>query len=339
MDGRERLRAYLEQRRELGESEFVLDSMSIEEALSAIDKLRPAPQASQARQQSRQAARPPAASPRPVTPPAPPAQSSIAQPGIPVASTPVAPPPAASWLPEVHENSPKAHGNANDKAAGDRQQSATEDDAMNEIKQGLVVGNANGTLFELNPFHSVGSIDSLAKLIQDCTRCPLYKTAKNPVPGTGDPEADFMCVGEAPGANEDESGHPFVGQAGGLLTKILAAIDLTRDQVFITNVLKHRPPGNRNPMPSEVEACSPYLVRQIQMVKPKVILALGTFAAQTLLDTKTPIGKLRGAVHRYYGIPLIVTYHPAALLRNPAWKRPTWEDVKLARHVLDSAKS
>jgi DNA polymerase len=148
-----------------------------------------------------------------------------------------------------------------------------------------------------------------------------------------------MCVGEAPGAHEDETGHPFVGQAGALLTKILAAIDLTREQVFITNVLKHRPPGNRNPQPDEVAACSPYLVRQIQLIKPKVILALGTFAAQTLLDTKTPIGKLRGAVHRYYGIPLIVTYHPAALLRNPAWKRPTWEDVKLARHVLDASKS
>jgi DNA polymerase len=147
-----------------------------------------------------------------------------------------------------------------------------------------------------------------------------------------------MVVGEAPGANEDETGRPFVGQAGQLLTKILAAIDLTREDVFIANVLKHRPPGNRNPKPDEVEACSPYLIRQIQLIKPKVILALGTFAAQTLLDTKTPIGKLRGQVHRYHGIPLVVTYHPAALLRNPAWKRPTWEDVKLARRVLDSAK-
>ncbi len=210
---------------------------------------------------------------------------------------------------------------------------------VNAEKQGLVVGNANGTLFEQNPFNGVPSLDSLAKLIEACTRCPLYETARNAVPGTGDPDADFMCVGEAPGANEDETGHPFVGQAGALLTKILAAIDLTREQVFITNVLKHRPPGNRNPQPDEVDACSPYLVRQIQMVKPKVILALGTFAAQTLLNTKTPIGKLRGAVHRYYGIPLVVTYHPAALLRNPAWKRPTWEDVKLARYVLDGSKS
>jgi len=105
--------------------------------------------------------------------------------------------------------------------------------------------------------------------------------------------------------------------------------------VFIVNVLKHRPPGNRNPTPGEVEACSPYLVRQLEILKPKVIICFGTFAAQTLLDTKTPIGKLRGSVHRYYGVPLIVTYHPAALLRNPAWKRPAWEDVQLARRILD----
>ena len=146
-----------------------------------------------------------------------------------------------------------------------------------------------------------------------------------------------MLVGEAPGATEDETGRPFVGQAGQLLEKILAAIKLERKDVFICNVLKHRPPGNRNPRPEEVSACSPYLVRQIELVRPKVIVALGTFAAQTLLDTKLSIGKLRGQIHRYYGVPLIVTYHPAALLRNPAWKRPTWEDVQLARRILDSA--
>jgi uracil-DNA glycosylase len=144
-----------------------------------------------------------------------------------------------------------------------------------------------------------------------------------------------MCVGEAPGANEDEQGVPFVGQAGQLLTKILEAIQLSRDDVFIANVLKHRPPGNRNPLPEEVVACSPYLIRQIELIRPKVILALGTFAAQTLLETKLTIGKLRGQIHSYYGVPLVVTYHPAALLRNPAWKRPTWEDVQLARRILD----
>jgi DNA polymerase len=148
-----------------------------------------------------------------------------------------------------------------------------------------------------------------------------------------------MLVGEAPGATEDETGRPFVGQAGQLLSKILGAIGLRREEVFICNVLKHRPPGNRNPRPEEVSACSPYLVRQIELIRPKVIVALGNFAAQTLLDTKLSIGKLRGQIHRYYGVPLIVTYHPAALLRNPAWKRPTWEDVQLARRILDRALS
>jgi len=157
------------------------------------------------------------------------------------------------------------------------------------------------------------------------------------VPGEGAEDAGFMLVGEAPGATEDETGRPFVGQAGQLLSKILAAINLTREQVFICNVLKHRPPGNRNPRPEEVTACSPFLVRQIELIRPRVIVALGTFAAQTLLETKLSIGKLRGQIHRYYGVPLIVTYHPAALLRNPAWKRPTWEDVQLARRILDRA--
>ena len=123
----------------------------------------------------------------------------------------------------------------------------------------------------------------------------------------------------------------------GLSFSSATTIDLRREDVFIANVLKHRPPGNRNPLPDEVVACSPYLVRQIELVRPKVILALGTFAAQTLLETKLTIGKLRGRVHRYYGVPLIVTYHPAALLRNPSWKRPTWEDVQLARRILDRA--
>lgn len=328
MDGRERLRAYLEQRRELGESEFVLDNMSVEEALGAIDKSRSAqPARAQAGTH---------ASMQPGTPARTPAHTPAHTPSHgPVRTPPRVPPPDSVVPARVAEPVPDVHVTSSDDAA----QREHADEMMKQFRPGLVVGNSNGTLFEQNPFHSVRSLKSLAKLIEDCTRCQLYKTAKCAVPGDGDPNAEFMCVGEAPGANEDETGQPFVGQAGALLTKILAAIDLTRDQVFITNVLKHRPPANRNPQPDEVAACSPYLVRQIQLIKPKVILALGTFAAQTLLDTKTPIGKLRGAVHRYYGIPLIVTYHPAALLRNPAWKRPTWEDVKLARHVLDSAKS
>lgn len=319
MDAKERLRAYLEQRRELGESEFLLDGLSVEEAMRTLGAIGlgatlPAPRA---RPAPWPAEPPEARSPAQVEPPAAAASSAPA----PVPAAPPAPAPEVEPAPVVREETPRE---------------VTVD--MKALTQGLVVGQVNGGLFEDNPFSSVRSLKALAEIIEKCTRCPLYKTATHAVPGEGAAKADMMIVGEAPGANEDETGRPFVGQAGQLLTKILGAIDLTRDDVFIANVLKHRPPGNRDPKPNEVEACSPYLVRQIQLVKPKVILALGTFAAQTLLDTKTPIGKLRGAVHRYHGVPMVVTYHPAALLRNPAWKRPTWEDVKLARRVLDSAK-
>lgn len=183
------------------------------------------------------------------------------------------------------------------------------------------------------------TLDDVAAHVAACTRCALHKTARHPVPGEGNPQAEVLCVGEAPGANEDEQGRPFVGEAGQLLNKILGAIQLEREDVFICNVLKHRPPGNRDPLPEEVAACQPYLLRQIELVRPKVIIAWGRFAAQTLLQTTTGIGQLRGQIHRYHGVPLIVTYHPAALLRNEAWKRPTWEDVKLARRVLDAARS
>jgi DNA polymerase len=209
--------------------------------------------------------------------------------------------------------------------------------ASGDLKPGIVVGHATepgaGALANLD------SIAAVAAAVASCTACALYAGAKNPVPGEGNPHAGFVCVGEAPGATEDETGRPFVGAAGQLLTKILAAINLAREDVFICNVLKHRPPGNRNPAPDEIKACSPYLLRQLELLQPRVILALGTFASQTLLQTTQPIGKLRGQVHRYYGVPLIVTYHPAALLRNPSWKRPTWEDVQLARRVFDSAAS
>jgi DNA polymerase len=200
---------------------------------------------------------------------------------------------------------------------------------------GIVVGDGGRDLFGTTS--KLGSLKEVADVVAGCTRCPLYASATNPVPGEGSPTAELVCVGEAPGEKEDLSGRPFVGQSGELLTKILAAISLRREDVFICNVLKHRPPGNRNPLPEEVVACSPYLVQQLELIRPKVIVAFGTFAAQTLLNTKIPIGKLRGSIHRYHGVPLIVTYHPAALLRNPAWKRPTWEDVQLARRILDNA--
>jgi DNA polymerase len=145
-----------------------------------------------------------------------------------------------------------------------------------------------------------------------------------------------MVVGEAPGANEDRTGLPFVGQAGKLLDLMLAAIDLSRkDSVYICNVLKCRPPGNRNPQPDEIERCAPFLKRQIDAVRPEAILAVGTFAAQWLTSSQSALGKLRGSLYSYQGVPVVVTYHPAALLRNRGWTRATWDDLQLLRTVLD----
>ncbi len=177
--------------------------------------------------------------------------------------------------------------------------------------------------------------DALKHAIRTCTACDLHKTRTQGVVGVGDENADWLIIGEAPGADEDEQGEPFVGQAGKLLDAMLAAIDLKRDEnVYIANVLKSRPPGNRNPAPEEVAACMPYLLRQIALIQPKIILAMGRFAAQSLLQTDDAIAKLRGQVHRYQGIPLIVTYHPAYLLRNLTDKAKAWEDLCLARQTM-----
>jgi DNA polymerase len=143
-----------------------------------------------------------------------------------------------------------------------------------------------------------------------------------------------MCVGEAPGAREDETGMPFVGRAGQLLDRLLVSVGLSREDVYIANVLKCRPPGNRNPQPEEIERCSPFLRRQVVLVGPEVVVAFGTFAAQTLLGVRETLGRLRGRVHEYEGVPLVATYHPAALLRNPQWTRPSWEDLQRVRHLL-----
>ena len=152
--------------------------------------------------------------------------------------------------------------------------------------------------------------------------------------GSGDPNADLMLVGEGPGAEEDRQGLPFVGPAGELLTRIIQAIDLSREQVYIANVVKCRPPGNRDPQPDEIGACIGFLERQIELVQPKVIVALGRIAAQSLLGTDEPIGRMRGRWYRVQGVPTMVTYHPAALLRNPALKRPVWEDMQQVRDRL-----
>jgi len=168
-----------------------------------------------------------------------------------------------------------------------------------------------------------------------CHKCPLGKTRTNLVFGVGDPMAKLMFVGEAPGRDEDIQGEPFVGRAGQLLTKIIEAIGWKRSDVYIANVLKCRPPENRNPLPEEIVLCMPYLIKQIEIIQPKVLCALGTFAAQTLLNTKAPVGTLRGKFHEYKGIPMMVTYHPAYLLRNPNDKAKVWDDMKKVRDFLN----
>lgn len=161
-----------------------------------------------------------------------------------------------------------------------------------------------------------------------CTRCKLHEGRQNIVFGVGDPSARLMFVGEGPGANEDRLGEPFVGRAGALLDKIIAAMGLARADVYIANIVKCRPPGNRDPEPDEVAQCEPFLKEQIRTIRPEALVALGRVAATTLLQVDQPLGRLRGRWHEYEGIPLLATYHPAALLRNEGLKRPTWEDVQ-----------
>jgi DNA polymerase len=267
VSGEERLRRYLEQRRDLGEREWVLDALDVEDVLRILG--------ARSTDGRRAAAASPEAPYRVDTPPAPPARRALVAADPPTASSPSI------------------------------------------------------------DITALSSLDDVADAARACRRCGLAMTAKRAVPGMGHTRAPLMCVGEAPGADEDASGEPFVGKAGQLLTKILAAIRLAREDVFIGNIIKHRPPGNRDPQPDEVAACLPLLQRQITLVQPHAILALGRIAAQALLGTSQPLSALRGAVHDYRGIPVVVTYHPAALLRNEAWKRPTWQDVQMVRRLLD----
>lgn len=188
------------------------------------------------------------------------------------------------------------------------------------------------------PWVGSTTLDELNKSICSCQKCPLGATRTNFVFGVGNPEADLVLVGEAPGADEDLKGEPFVGRAGQLLNKILEAINFKREEVYICNILKCRPPNNREPLPDEVTQCEPHLWKQLEIIKPKLILCLGRVAAQVLLKTNDSLTKLRGTMHDYHGIKLMVTYHPAALLRNPNWKRPTWEDVQKLRKEYDAMK-
>lgn len=179
------------------------------------------------------------------------------------------------------------------------------------------------------------NLDELYELIHSCQKCPLGKTRNKFVFGVGNPQADAMLIGEAPGADEDAQGIPFVGRAGKLLTDILKAINFSRDEIYIANILKCRPPNNRDPLPEERETCIPYLEKQVELIKPKIILCLGKVAANTLLNNNLSLTKLRENLYEYNGIKMMATYHPAALLRNPNWKRPVWEDVQKFRKIYD----
>jgi uracil-DNA glycosylase family 4 len=215
--------------------------------------------------------------------------------------------------------------------------------ASNELVAdcGPVVQQIDSPQSATSSFETPDQAEALAAVrafIGDCTRCKLSGLGRKQVVfGTGNPNADLMFVGEAPGADEDEQGVPFIGRAGQLLTKIIEAIGMQRDDVYIANVIKCRPPGNRNPEPDEVATCEPFLAQQIDIVKPRVIVALGTFAAHLLLRTDAPISRIRGVIHEYRGASLIPTFHPAYLLRSPDRKRDVWDDMKKVRAILTEA--
>jgi uracil-DNA glycosylase len=208
------------------------------------------------------------------------------------------------------------------------------------VEQWVARGGARPAPPAVVPAGTTADADALWAQVEaevaSCTKCALHAGRTRTVFGVGNRNADWLIVGEAPGAEEDQQGEPFVGRAGLLLNSMLRAIGLAREQVFIANILKCRPPGNRDPAPAEVACCLPYLERQIELVKPRILLAVGRIAAQNLLATDTPIGKLRGQLHHFgrAQTPLVVTYHPAYLLRSPGEKRKAWEDLKFARRVL-----
>jgi DNA polymerase len=200
--------------------------------------------------------------------------------------------------------------------------------------QGIVVPQPTSDLFNKDALDQCG-LGEIAEHVAECNKCRLSESRTNTVPGEGPEGARLVVVGEGPGATEDETGRPFVGRAGELLTGVLNAIELPREQVFICNIVKCRPPSNRKPQQNEIDACVPYLYHQLDAIGPKVILAMGGTAAETLLGVKRSLASMRNRVHSFRGVPLVVTYHPAALLRNPNWKKPTWDDVRIARQLVE----
>lgn len=216
-----------------------------------------------------------------------------------------------------------------DAAGGPRADDAVESVLPGEEVERLAREATGGEIAELDGW------PSLRDVAVRCVRCPLHESRTQVVFGEGNRNARLVCVGEAPGAREDDTGRPFVGRAGQLLDRLLLTVGFRREEVYICNVLKCRPPSNRDPRPEEIDSCSPYLYRQIALLDPAVVVAFGAFASRTLLQESGSLGSLRGRVHRFRGYPLVATYHPAALLRNPGWTRPTWEDLQRARRIVD----
>lgn len=300
----DRAARYLRQQAELGDPEIVLSTAERARASAAAGP-KPGPPP------------PPAPVAAPATPTAAPGRSR--------AAPAVAPAPAADPVPPPPVPSPRM---------AEPPMNKWRKDAPPIPGPGLVVEPPVVTLLG-DEITRAESLEAVAGLIRGCEKCRLCQGRTQTVPGEGNPAARLMCIGEGPGATEDETGRPFVGAAGQLLDQILAAIDCPRESVFIANIVKCRPPQNRKPLPDEATSCLPYLHRQIALVRPTVLLAMGGTAAEWLLGVKRSLGDLRNQVHRYAGIPLVVTYHPAALLRNPNWKKPTWDDVRIARQLLD----
>ena len=291
----------LSQRREMGAGDLMLDGLSREDALGLLRKAR----AFGGPGQTGEGGGPRSATPTPVST----GETASADPGLrrsrpaaasgPRRSSPAPPDPSRPSRPPAEASSP---------------------------------GRGAGRSLPVLP----DDYDAVRGIALGCTRCGLSETRTQVVFADGSPSARLMVVGEAPGANEDATGVPFVGAAGRFLDLLLATVDLSReDSVYIANVLKCRPPGNRNPLPKEIECCSPYLHKQIELVRPEALLAVGTFAGQLLTGEQKALGRLRGTVHSYQGVPLVVTYHPAALLRNAKWTRPVWDDLQLLRGILD----
>ncbi len=209
---------------------------------------------------------------------------------------------------------------------------------LSELDRSEALDLARARPMQAGPPAVPAAYESLRTEALSCQKCELWKTRTTVVFSDGNPRARLMVVGEAPGAQEDKTGLAFVGPAGKLLDLLLAAVDLSRaSSAYICNVLKCRPPGNRNPLPGEIQSCTPFLRGQIEVISPAAILAVGTFSAQFLTGKALPLGRLRGEVYSYQGVPLVVTYHPAALLRNPGWTPATWDDFQLLRQVMDGA--